>query len=150
MNTLTLYVIDTTCIISYFCEIFCQESKISTQARKIIQNALCQQEGEIKISIPSIVFVELFEKWLRNEEFAKKFFYEVYIAITQSPNIEIKSLDQEVVLALLEIDGILLNHDIHDKIVLASAISLGCKLITTDNKIIDYIEKTKIIPGVIN
>jgi PIN domain nuclease of toxin-antitoxin system len=146
----TLYVIDTNCIIAYFYGVFCDERRLSSQAMKIIQIAFCQQEGEIKISIPSIVFVEIFERWFRDEEFARKFYYEVYMPIAESPNMEIKPIDQEVLQALLTIKGNLANHDLHDKIILASAIMLGCKLMTTDDEIISYVDTTHIIPGVLN
>jgi len=150
MTTPELFVIDTNTIIRYFHEVFHEDMKVSSRILTIVQTALCPYEGNIKISIPSIVFVEIFEKWLRNEEFSKKFYYEVFLPIKESPNIEIKPIDKEVLHELLSIAGLLENHDLHDKIVLASAMSLGCKLITSDAKLIQYVEETQIVPEVIN
>jgi predicted nucleic acid-binding protein len=145
-----LYVIDTSCLIAYFHEVFQGDLQLSSQVLRIINTALSTQEGNIKLSIPSVVFIEIFEKWLRDEEFVRKFFYEVYTPIVQSPNIEIKPIDQEVLQALLSIRGELEHHDLHDKLILACAIMLGCQLITTDNKVTTYVNKTKVIPGVLN
>jgi predicted nucleic acid-binding protein len=149
MTTPELFVIDTNAIVGYFHEVFHEDRQVSSKTFKLIQTALCSYEGQIKLSIPSIVFVEIFEKWFCNEEFARKFYYEVLIPIKESPNIEIKSIDKEVLCEMLSISGSLENHDLHDKIILASAMSLGCKLITTDNKLIQYVEKTHIIPEII-
>jgi PIN domain nuclease of toxin-antitoxin system len=137
-----LYVIDTCCIIAYFKGVFHEDKEISSKTRELIKNALNQQDGDIKISIPSIVFIEIFEKWLIHEEFSRKFYYEVYIPLKESPNIEIRPLDQEILEMLIKIDGILINHDMHDKIILASAVALDCQLITFDKKIENYVEQT--------
>ena len=54
---------------------------------ELFKMLLILSETNTKISIPSVVFVEIFEIWLREEEFAKKFYYEVFVPIIQSPNI---------------------------------------------------------------
>lgn len=147
MSTRNLYVIDTTVLISFFNNIFGCEKKISSRSEKLINSALNYTDSTIRISIPSIVFVELFDKFIKNEEFAKKIFFEILIPIMHSPNIEIKPIDKDVLLCLSLISGALEHHDIHDKLILASAISLECQLITIDPKIIEYINLTKIIPN---
>ncbi|MEN6414243.1 MAG: PIN domain-containing protein [Veillonellales bacterium] len=150
MTTIELFVIDTNTIIRYFHDVFHEDVELSNRTRRLVQAALNPFEENIKLSIPSIVFVEIYEKWLKNEEFSKKFHYEVFLPIKESPNIEIKPIDKEVLFELLKISGSLEHHDLHDKIVLASAMSLQCKLVTSDTKLIQYVEETRIIPEVIN
>ena len=107
MTTPELFVIDTNTIIRYFHEVFHEDMKVSSRILTIVQTALSPYEGNIKISIPSIVFVEIFEKWLRNEEFSKKFYYEVFLPIKESPNIEIKPITHR--LAILVFNNLHIN-----------------------------------------
>ncbi len=144
------YVIDTNSLIFYFNKIFGEPDKLSAKARLLIERAVSSSESDIKLSIPAVVLVEIFEKWIRTEEFGAKFHYEVFSLISQSPNIEIKPIEREVLENLLKIGAELRNHDLHDKIILASAMMLECPLITTDNKIIEYVRKYHVIPGIIN
>lgn len=103
------------------------------------------------LSVPSIVFIEIYEKWLKSGEFSRKFFYEVFIPLKQSPNVEIRAIDQEVLENLLTVDGCLAKHDLHDKIVVASAITLECAIITLDENIIEFVGNGKSkIPKVFN
>ena len=151
-----LYVIDTCCLIAFFDEIFQfapnyeGSQELSSKTKTIITQAIFSETTDIRLSIPSIVFIEIYEKWLRSEEFSRRFFYEVFSVLKQSDNIEIRPIDREVLEALIDIDGILKNHDLHDKIVLASAIILESFLITTDTDVIDYVFERKPIPGVLN
>ena len=73
------------------------------------------------------------------QEFLKKFFYEVFVPLRDSPNVEIRSNDREALENLLNIGFQLDGHDLHDKLVLAAAMALQAPLITTDQKIIDYL-----------
>jgi len=116
----------------------------------LIEDAFNTSAGEIKLSIPSIVLVEIFEKWLKNEEFRAKFYYEVFYLIKQSPNIEIKPIEREVLENLLKINGSLIKHDIHDKLILASAMMLNCPLITFDSYLIEYVNTNQVIPKILN
>jgi PIN domain nuclease of toxin-antitoxin system len=59
-------------------------------------------------------------------------------------------IDKEILEKLIHINGQLQHHDLHDKIILASAMVLSCKLITNDPKIIGYIDQTQVIPEAIN
>lgn len=79
-----------------------------------------------------------------------QFHYEVFDLVERSPNIEIKPVEQEVLENLLNIGGILADHEIHDKIILASAMMLNCSIITTDPKIREYVESNGVIPAVIS
>lgn len=141
-----IYVTDTNSIISYFHRIFGVRQILSLRARRIIEEALLSSPSEVKLSIPSVVFIEIFDKWFVKEEIARKLQYEFFEVIKKSPNIEVKPIEQEVLENILKIGNELSGHDMHDKIILASAIMLNCPLITTDGKIIDYIKKSKVIP----
>lgn len=151
------YVIDTNGLISFFSEVFDDAPEfdrappISKKAREAIQEAVSPLEGWVLLSVPSIIFIEIYEKWLRPKEFLSKFFYEVFTPLKQSPNVEIRAIDQEVLENLLMIDGCLEKHDLHDKIVVASAMTLECPIITTDHKIIEFVRSGKRkIPDVFN
>ncbi|MDP3029035.1 MAG: PIN domain-containing protein [Deltaproteobacteria bacterium] len=151
-----LYVIDTCCLIAFFDDVFNYAPdyegslELSSKTKTIISQAVLSETTDIRLSIPSVVFIEIYEKWLRTEEFSRRFFYEVYSVLKQSENIEIRPIDREVLEKLIKIDGILKNHDLHDKIVLASAITLESPLITTDTDVINYVSKRKVIPGILN
>lgn len=144
------FVIDTSSFIDYFDNIFGVPSVLSKRVKRIIGEALSIYPGNVKLSIPSIVLIEIYEKWLRNEEFASKFYYEVYHMISISPNIEIKPIEREVLENLLIIKDKLDRHDMHDKIILSSAMMLKCPLITRDPDIIQYVNANKVIPFIIN
>jgi predicted nucleic acid-binding protein len=151
-----LYVIDTCCLIAFFEEIFKYapnyegSQELSSKSKSIITQAIYSKTTDIRLSVPSVVFIEIYEKWLRTEEFSRTFFYEVYSVLTQSDNIEIRPIDREILEALIDINGILKDHDVHDKIVLASAIILESFLFTTDKDVIDYVSERKPIPGILN
>lgn len=144
-----LYTLDTAGLISYFHSIFGCSSAISSDTNQILDKIF---EGDLqyRLSIPSIVFIEIYEKWFDNEEFRKKFFYEVLLPIKESKIMEIRPIDMEIMINVSRIQDELLHHDLHDKIILASAIALQSTLITTDKKIIQYVKKTNIIPHIIS
>ena len=144
-----IYVIDTNAVIYYFDQVFGGRSRLSAKATKIIRSVLCGKEELIRISIPSIVFVEIWRKWLRSEEFARRFYYEVYCACVESPNVEIRTIDRETIENLQLIRGSLSSHEIHDKLILASAMTLACPLISLDDKLAAFVQETGVIPEVI-
>ncbi len=149
MITEGLFVLDTNALIAYFDEVFEQSLTLSYSVRALINSALTSSPSNTKISIPSVVFIEIFEKWLRTEEMISKFHFRVFKVIEQSPNIEIRSIEQETIENLTLIGDELANHEIHDKLILASAMTLKCPLITSDKPIRDYVKTHDIIPGVI-
>lgn len=63
------YVIDTNGIISFFSEVFANQHKFNgapTISRKIsnaIQEAVYSPEGRVLLSVPAIIFIEIYEKW---------------------------------------------------------------------------------------
>lgn len=138
----TRYVIDTSCLINYYNTVFGEKNLLSKKVRSLIDRSF-SKSGDVLLVVPSIVLVEIYYKWFRSQEFAQKFFYEVYIPLKESPFIEIKPIEREVLENLFIIS---IDHDLHDKIILASAIMLNCPLITFDRIIIEYVTKTKIIP----
>ena len=144
-----IFVIDTSALIDYHDSLFTQNCRLSVGAQRLIATALITSDTGVALSIPSIVFIEIYRKWLKNEEFARSFYYEVYRRCADSPNVEIRSIEQEVLENLVLIRGSLARHEIHDKLILASAMVLKCPLITLDPKIADYVRETGVIPNTI-
>jgi hypothetical protein len=147
------FVIDTTTLISYFAHIFNVPSQISSRGLSYLTKVF-QSDSEYLMTIPSIVFIEIFDKWFRGEnavgeEFRAKFISEVFNPIKFSPNIEIRELDMEVLENFLSLDDPEINLENRDKIVLASAVALESPLITSDLKIKKYVDKYKNIPELI-
>ena len=101
-----LFVTDATSLISYFSNVFEKPSQISREALNLIDRALLNDPA-IRLSVPSIVFVEIFEKWFKSEEFAAKIRSEVFEPINNASNIEIKPLEQEVLENLLRKDNLI-------------------------------------------
>jgi predicted nucleic acid-binding protein len=145
----SLYVIDTVSIICYFNEVFGVTQKLSNKAIRLVRWALITSPTYVKLSIPSVVFIEIYEKWCISEEMTAKVRYEVFNAIKESPNIEVRPIDREVLEYLPNIRGNLANHDLNDKIIVASALALNCPLITTDSEIIKYAKSSQSIPGIV-
>lgn len=143
-----LYVIDTCVIISYFNDIFNGDISVSVDALKILNRAF-NNDIYTKISIPSIVFVEIFEKWCKNEEITRKIWYEIIRPIFEKDNLEIRELDFEVLESIVDFDDDIENIELNDKIIVATAQILDCPLITSDRKIIKYNRKDKKIQNII-
>ncbi|OFX23510.1 MAG: hypothetical protein A2033_16170 [Bacteroidetes bacterium GWA2_31_9] len=142
------FVIDTVSLINYFNILFDEEEKISKEARRIINSGF-DLYSPIKLIIPSTVFIELHTKFIKDEEFARKIYYEVIFKIKESRDIEIKPLEKEVLEEFIKIDDSIVSLEHNDKLILSAAIQLKCSLITIDPKIISYVNKTKVIPSVI-
>ncbi len=143
------YVIDTTSLISYFDDVFGGKPKISQYALRVIDRAF-RDDNSIKLSIPGIVFVEIFDKWFNDEETAAKIRSEMMAPIYDAPNIEVKPIEKEVLENFLKITDSIIKLDNHDKIILASSMMLQWPLITSDSKIIKYNRKYKVIPDIIS
>ena len=139
------YVIDTCAIIDYFDYIFgTTSSSLSATGRTIISDALSVNRPFSALPIliiPSIVFLEIFQKWFDNVDLANRIVREVYRLFVERDNIEIRKLDREVVEFVRTIRGSLSNHEINDKIVLATALILKCPLITNDSDIQGYLNQ---------
>lgn len=150
-----LYVIDTCALISFFDGVFLHAKgyggspPLSRRTYNLISEAVFSRGTIVRLSILSVVFVEIYEKWLRSEEFCRMFFCEVYDPLQKSDNVEIRPLDREILEHLLRIGGSLANHDLHDRLILASAMALAAPLITTDIAVTNYVKKTHILPCVL-
>lgn len=142
------YVIDTTAIISYFDSIFEEKPKVSQKGLRIIRQAFQSPDNNILI-IPSIVFIEIFEKWIRDDEFQAKVRAEILEPVKQAPNIEIRPVDVEVLEHFVELVDPDIRFDNHDRLILASAVSLNAPLITSDRKISKFVARHHTIPKVI-
>lgn len=151
-----LYVIDTCALISFFDDVFASADgyegspKLSRRTTNLIREAIHSVATEVRLSIPTVVFLEIYEKWLRSEEFCRHFFFEVFTPLRSSENIEIHPTDREVLENLLRIQGALRDHDLHDRLILASAMALSAPLITFDMKVIDYVNKEHVVPCVLH
>lgn len=148
----TRYVIDTTGLISYFSDVFREVSRISQPTLDILNTGILYDDA-VLLTVPSIVFVEIFDKWFRgthhrNEEFRAMFLAEVFNPLQSANNVEIRGMDFEIIEAFLSIDDAIVNLENHDKIVIATAIVLEAPLITSDTKIKDYVREEKIIPKI--
>jgi len=151
--TKSRFVIDTTTLISYFQKVFQQPSQISDKGLSYVDKVFNYHENYSMI-IPSTVFVEIFDKWFRDrdknsEELRAKIIAEVYKPIKTNPNIEIRSLDREVLSNFLRLDDPLINLENRDRIILASAMTVEAPLITSDRKIKKYYQKHRPIPQLI-
>lgn len=143
------YVIDTTSLISYFAPIFEKECVISKAAIQIIEDAF--NDSNVILYYPSIVFIEVFSKHFVNEERAKLIRYEVFEKIKNQGNMSIEAIDFEVLEKFMKILDIEpdYNFDNHDKQIFATAMKYNCSLITSDERLIRYNRRKKLIPEVI-
>jgi len=107
------------------------------------------------LSIPGVVFVEIFNKWFcgdknQDEEFRARFKAEVFEQVRRAPNVEIREIDAEVLEMFLSLHDPDINLENSDRLILASAAVLESTLITTDNNIIAYVRKHRVIPSIIS
>ncbi|MEX2633668.1 MAG: PIN domain-containing protein [Balneolales bacterium] len=137
------FVIDTTSLISSFSLIFDRDNILSKKAYDIIYDSIYNIDSIYRLAIPSMVFIEIYRIWFLDDEFVKKFKFEIFDPIKNSPHVEIKEIDIEVMMEVLKIDDSLKNHEVNDKIIVASAISLNCPIITTDTSIIKFSENSR-------
>lgn len=144
------YTVDTTTVISYFIDVFDgAEPQISKKSLDIIDNAF--NDTSIILYFPSIIFVEIFSKWFRDEELAYRIKSDVYIPIVSQENFAIEPLDKEVLENFIKITDIEpgWNFDNHDKQILATAMKFQTPLITSDERIARYNRKKNVIPSIL-
>ena len=146
-----IYVVDTNALISYFSGMFPgADISISQSSLELIDSAF-KNNNEIKLIIPACVFIEIFIKWFKNDELASRIISEVYLRIKEKENIEIQPLDKEILENYIRIKDIESDHnfDGHDKQVFASAMTMECPLITSDQRLIRYNKRKKMIPDIL-
>jgi hypothetical protein len=137
------FVFDTVAFINYHCDFFNEKSILSARVIEDVKKCLSPDFVDHKLIIPSIVFVEIFDKQLRSDEKAAKFKYEILSQYLNCDDVEIKNLDREILEIYYNLNNNIIQLETHDKIVLSSAIQMEAKLITNDRKIKTYIEETK-------
>ena len=139
-----LFILDTVAFINYFNFFFNnEEEKLTPSARAIIDLCFDKNRPEYKLSIPNVVFIEVFEKFLKGVETVKKFKYEIMIGIENNEDVEIKPIDKGVLENFILINDNIIKLEYHDKLITASALQLNRPLITCDSKIREYIQKSK-------
>jgi PIN domain nuclease of toxin-antitoxin system len=141
------YVIDTVAFINYFNIFFNEVDILTPETRRKINLCFDRNLDSHKLVIPSIVFLEIFRKFLINEEKVKMFFYEIYNDLRENSNIEIKAIEKEVLEIFQNLNDF--NMENNDKLIYASAVQLKSALITNDPVIISYNNKRKLIPSII-
>jgi predicted nucleic acid-binding protein len=137
------YVFDTVGFINYHCDFFNEPSRLSRKVISDVEKCLSSDFFEYKLIIPSIVFVEIFEKKLRNDELAAKFKSEILTMYLDADDVEIKGLEKEVIEVYNNIDNNIIKLETHDKIIIASAIQMKGKLISNDGKLTTYANATQ-------
>jgi len=147
------FVLDSTALISSYPKIFGGTSKISQKSVTLIHHIIEYADSDF-LTIPSIVFVEIYDKWLSGskhltEELIARFRAEVYYPIQSASNIEIRELDQEILEKFLTLDDPNINLENHDKIILATASILEATLITSDRKIKQYNNRYNVVPDIL-
>ncbi len=142
------FVADTCAILSYYHGIIGSEISVSDDSMNLLFNAF-SGSSSVYLSIPSIVFVEVYEKWCSTKEMILKIQYEILNPILELPNIEIREIDDEILMNVFRLDDSIENLEAPDKIILSSAMSLFCPLITSDRKIINYVNRDQVIPSTI-
>lgn len=145
------YTIDTNCIISFFnSEFEGANCSVSSKALDVLERAFI--DSSIKIFIPSIVFIEIYSKWFKDEESAQRIRSNVFLPIFNQENFAIEELDKEVLENFVKITDIEKgwNFDNHDKQILATAMKHQTVLITSDERIIRYNKRKKVIPDIVS
>lgn len=142
------FVIDTVAFINYHNSYFSESDKLTGKTRDIISKCLDSSYNYYKLIVPSVVFIEIFKKFLRNEEDSKRFYYEVYSPIRDLDDVEIKSIEKEVLELMIKI-GPEHSLDLHDKLIYASAAQLQCPLISNDPKIIKANKTEHLVPDIL-
>lgn len=119
------YILDTCSFYSYclkYLSIFTDKNlSLSESALMELYMAFNNNDGNIKIVIPNIIFIEIFDHYFNDEEFVNKFKYEVYTKIIANDNdskIAIIDIDEEVFenLSYCYIDRV--KIDLHDKLII--------------------------------
>ena len=136
------FVFDTVGFINYHFDFFQQSSSLSQKTIKDIEKCFSSDFIDYKLIVPSIVFIEIFDKQLNSDERAAQFKYEILSKYLNCEDVEIKGIDKEVLEIYQNINNKIVLLETHDKIILSSAIQMQGKLITNDGKIKTYINAT--------
>jgi hypothetical protein len=145
------YILDTCALLSYFSEQVGADISVSKESLSIIDSGF-NKIDDVRLIIPNVVFIEVFDKWVRSEESMLKIKAEIFDRINSAENIEIRVLDKET-LGNFSIFQYLINRDYgfdnHDKQVFAAAVTMGYTLITSDRNVIDYTKYLSSHPDIV-
>lgn len=111
-------------------------------ANALLNDSLTNVVSPVRLVVPSISLIEIFDKFGTDEQDARRIYYECFCVLNQSSNVDIRELDWETMQHLIQLDSTLENHEIHDKIMVATAQVLDCCLVTNDSKIWEYANET--------
>lgn len=139
------FVFDTVSFINYHCDFFNEKSRLSSGTIENLRRCFSADFVNYKLIVPSIIFVEIFDKQLKTDERAARFKSEILSKYLDCEDVEIKNIDKEVLHLYANIDNNIIKLETHDKIILSSAIQMNGKLITNDAKIKEYVEKTNVV-----
>lgn len=142
---MSTFIIDTCAFINYHNDFFKEENKLSKETREIIDECYSNYTYENLLIIPSIVFIELRNKFLLSEERLKEFYFKVFKLTDSADKINIREIDNEVMLKFLTMDTVGINFERIDKIVLATALTMNSTIITYDSKIKEFVERSNTI-----
>lgn len=131
-------VLDTCAVISYFDEQFGAGSTISRKGLDIVEEALESLHTPYRLLIPSIVFVEIMDKWFINEERQSQLYFNVFTRLVNCDNVAIRPLSCETLYILSTLHGSLHRHDLHDKLIVSVALEMDAFLMTSDGPVKTY------------
>jgi predicted nucleic acid-binding protein len=143
-----LFVVDTNAIISHYGDVLDRDACVTSTALGYIKRAFLPG-SDIRLSVPSFVFVEMVCTLGKSQEARAKLRYEVFEPIRNCPNIEIRPLEKDTLHQMMKIADPTINLENHDKIMLASAMVLDCPLITSDAKILQFNRKHKAVSQIV-
>lgn len=132
------YVVDTHAVIWHFPKAFGQMSGNSEKVGRILRETLVDDLSPNRLVVPSIVFVEIFDKFSRTREESSRVYYECFVPLKECDRIELRELDFEILEAVSQVGGVLDSHEINDKIIVATARVLNSPILTKDPKIHEY------------
>lgn len=145
MITAIRFVADTHTVIWYFSRFFGQRNLNSEGVNQVFHQVLNNSLTNFRLVIPSVVFLEIFDKFCRTENDAARIYYECFVPLEACPNVEIRELDKEVIEMLINLGDVLASHEVNDKIVVATSAVLECVLLTRDPVIQEFSKNTALI-----
>lgn len=146
------YILDTCSFYSYCCRylnIF-TDKEISMQEDSLKKLNDAFKNKNIKIVIPSVILIEIFDHYFNNDEFINRFKYEVYSKILSEEDnnkIAIIDVDTEVLENLFNCYTDDVAVDLHDKLIMATALKYKDKnttLFTSDRRVRKIISKNNL------
>lgn len=129
-----LLVLDTNAFINYYNDYFGEADRLSQETRKFIDLCFDIYDEKYRLSIPSVVFLEIFDKFLNTQEKRKEFYYSIFSPLKNKEKIEIKSIERGVIEQFI---GTSYKLEMHDRIIYCSAKEINAVLVTSDSKIIE-------------